>query len=70
MAGMCMCLLLFVALCIRDVCSCSHTPLAVRVVSSDASDTDHEGYVVEHGPGWCMVSGQLKKQAKVPCGGN
>ena len=33
-----------------------HSPSAVRVVYSDASDTGYGGYVVEHGP--CVVHGQ------------
>ena len=33
-----------------------HSPSAMRVVYSDASDTGYGGYVVEHGP--CVVHGQ------------
>ena len=33
-----------------------HSPSAVRVVYSDASETGYGGYVVEHGP--CLVHGQ------------
>ena len=37
-----------------------HSPSAVRVVYSDASDTGYGGYVVEHGP--CVAYGQWTEQ--------
>ena len=37
-----------------------HSPSAVRVVYSDASDTGYGGYVVEHGP--CTSYGQWSKE--------
>ena len=40
-----------------------HSPSAVRVVYSDASDTGYGGYVVEHGP--CVAFGQWTAEEAV-----
>ena len=49
----------FWKVCLDDYNYCQpiwHSPSAVRVVYSDASDTGYGGYVVEHGP--CVAYGQ------------
>ena len=47
-----------------------HSPSAVRVVYSDASDTGYGGFTVEHGCYAAWGDGTQKRRQKAPHGGN